>query len=121
MSYPPVRTVALLRGQVERLLTDTCAIQTYAAVRDSEGGQADTWSETQSDVPCRVSPSGLTPAERVIAERLAAERLYAVTLPATVAISERDRIVWDGQTLEVVSVALRTDQIVGRVLAEMKG
>lgn len=109
--------VAQFRTVANRFLTDTCSIQTYTAVSDSEGGQTDTWNTTQTGVPCRVSATGLTPDERALAGRVTTERLYAATLPQGTTITNRDRIVWSGNTLEVISVAVETDQIVLRVLA----
>jgi len=107
-----------LRAMQTDFLPDTCSIQTYTAASDSQGGRTDTWTTTQTGVPCRVWPSDLSPSERVTLERLATERVYAVTVPVTITVTERDRIVWSGHTLEVKSVALQTHELARRLVAE---
>jgi hypothetical protein len=119
VSLLPPGYVAAQRQRAELSLTDLCDIWEYTAISDLEGGQTDTWSETQSDIPCRVAPGGLSPREQIVAQKLRAERVYTVTLPAETAIDERDRIVWRGDTYEVKSVAKETTQFLQQVMVEL--
>lgn len=108
MSIPNAADLAQMRAESDLALTDTCTIRRYTSVSDSEGGATDTWVDNATSVPCRVSPVGQ--AERIIGQRLAAESQWIVRFTATRDITVRDRIVWDGRTLEVTGVADRTDE-----------
>lgn len=118
MSLLPPGYVAHTTAHAELLLTDTCDIREYTAISDMEGGQTDTWTTTETDVPCHFAPAGAG-IERIIGERLSAEVQWVGRLPLSVTrLDPRDRIVWNGRSLEVVFVLDRTNRIVQVVAAK---
>jgi SPP1 family predicted phage head-tail adaptor len=114
----PPGTVAFLRTQAERSLTDECVIQTPTTSVGSYGNQTTTWS-TVDTVACRVSPSALTPGERQQADQPQTWSTWTVLLPAETTVTDDDRITWNGQTFAVIAAqAPRTDEILRRVIVE---
>lgn len=103
-------------------LPDTCIIQRVSNAPDGSGSQTETWA-TSSTVACRVTPTGQqSPAERIIAERIQAASPFTVILPHDADITERDRISWSGQILQVRGVlAPRSWQTTIRAVCERIG
>lgn len=90
--------------------TVTISRATYSA--DGMGGQAETWAAVGT-ATARVSPAG-TGSEAITAGGgVAAVSPWVVTLPAGTDITERDRIGYEGQVLEVVGLDSPRDWALG--------
>lgn len=95
--------LATLRVEVQETLTDTCAIQRLSQTSDGAGGQADSWA-TVATAACRVRPGGQESQERLMAERVQASSPFVFSFAWDTDLTERDQIVFDGQTYRVLGV-----------------
>lgn len=85
----------------ERVLTDTCSIQTITKVSDGSGGFTDTISSTVSDCAMLTTGSEL---EQLVAERLQGQTVATLMLPLTASINHEDKVSKDGNTYHVQSL-----------------
>ncbi|MDE2100083.1 MAG: hypothetical protein KGL39_22705 [Patescibacteria group bacterium] len=104
--------VAGLSSLNTALLPDTCTIQRRTQASDGMGGQTDTWSNKYTGVACRVGlPSRVVTrigAEVIDAAALTSIADREVVFSAGQDILVEDRIVYSGQTMEVVAVGAPT-------------
>jgi len=88
----------------DSLLVNSCTIQRYTeGVQDDYGNPDKTWAVLHTDEPCRWS----TPKNREImvgAEVVIAELELFL---GDIDITERDRVILDGRTYEVISATQR--------------
>jgi hypothetical protein len=107
-----------LRTVAAAFLPDTAAIARYTETSTSDG-VVQSWVTVATGVACRVSPLGISAAERagMAADGggvLRAISEWVVWLPALTDITERDRITvtgadrTDGRTFEVTRIGQRT-------------
>lgn len=96
-------------------LPDTCTIRDVVSVADDMGGYSDDYSDTATDVPCRVQADVLQATEAIDIAAIKGKNTYTVSLPYNQAVSATSRIVWNGKTLEVLAVYDHSWQLVKRV------
>jgi hypothetical protein len=88
------------------LLTNTCTIQRYTeGAVDGYGNPSNTWAALHTDEPCRWS----YPKNREI--KIGAQVvIYDIELfLGNIDVTERDRVVLNGRTYEILSAAQRQD------------
>lgn len=89
----------------EDLLTDVCDISRYTeGAADDYGNLVKTWATVYTAEPCRLVPSG---GREITVDKQVVVSNWLIHLEATVVITERDRIVIDSQTYEVILVQNR--------------
>lgn len=100
--------LATMRAQVNARLFDTAVIHAVGKVSDGAGAFTETWSAVVGGtVLCRVDPLGQNATgSRVVASREALEVSYRLTLPYDAPIAQNNRVVVNGKTYEVVSLAV---------------
>lgn len=100
--------LSAMRAQVLARLPDTAIIQALSKVSDGAGAFTETWGAVSGGtVLCRVDPLGTNTTEaRVVANREALEVSYRLTVPYDAPIEQNNRVVVDGRTYEVVSLAI---------------
>ena len=103
-----------MRAAADALLADHCTIQRAVETRTAQGGTRQTWSDLATGVACRLDVlRGLTinaSNEKEIDGALGVALDYTLYLPHDQDITEKDRVVLDGdpprggQTFEVQAV-----------------
>lgn len=116
--------IAGLSALNSALLPDACTIRRRTQASDGMGGQTDSWSDHYTNVACRVGlPSRIVTrigVEVIDAGALTSIADREVVFAAGQDILVEDRIVYNGQTLEVVAVGAPTSFSVSvRVLAKV--
>lgn len=102
-----------MRGELNATLPGTAIIQSRTAAADGQGGQ--TWVYSGSGtVMARLSPEMLRGSEGEAAGRIMELSPWILTLPAHTAITETDRVVYDGVTYEVSEVMTRVPWEISR-------
>lgn len=86
------------------LFPDTCDIYRDVAGRDSAGQPTVTPDPTPRTLACRVSPTGGGDRERAVADRLLTINTWDIALPADTDVVKTDRIVYAGDTFEILAV-----------------
>lgn len=118
-----------MRATIEEHKQDTVRIVTITNVRDSTGGTSQT-EVLGEPIGARFAPLGEagTQGEIEVAGRLGMVEPWIVTLPARLAISERDRLrlirAEDGATVDVEVARVptpRSEELAVRVLAQEIG
>lgn len=99
--------IALMRTTIEDALPGTAVIHTSTLASDGQGGWIPTYSASGT-VVARLSPEGLRGEEPELAGRISEVRHLVLTIPAETTVSVDDRIVYDGETFDVVEVRDRT-------------
>ena len=101
---------AYARVSALQLMPESVTIQTYSSEQLSTGGWSQEWDDSYLNVRARISArSGLAGQERRIADQIQTEVDFLLTLPYDQPIATKNRILFEGQTLEVVFVdALRS-------------
>lgn len=108
-----------LRGEFDDLLGESCEIQRATTTSDGMGGSTDTWA-TVATVCCTVAPVSRTGRAERTGEQVREVQARMVTLPAETDVRLTDRLIVNGQTLEVVDLReSRTYEIVRRVEARI--
>jgi hypothetical protein len=91
----------------ESLLIHTCNVSRYSeGAVDAYGQPAQTWATVYTALPCRLIPSGGREVKRDLQVVISDWTLH---LAADVTITEKDRIVVDNISYEVLLVKLRND------------
>ena len=108
--------LARMRAQVSERLYDTAVIQSVSNASDGAGGVTPTWSAVVGGtVLCRLDPLGQTSMEAgVVANREALTVSYRLTMPYNAPIEENCRVVVNGNTYEVVALAVDHSKNVSR-------
>lgn len=98
--------LASLRDAADDWLPDTCTIQTPTEAVDATGGVTLTWADTYEDVPVRVDPAALggVAAETIRNFALESKAVFNASLKYTQDIAPDYRLVFAGDTYEVVTV-----------------
>ena len=99
--------LASLRATLTTSLPGTVTVTRSTATADGFGGQTEAWAAIGT-VAARVSPYG-NGQENITAGGVVAVAPWTVTLPYGTSISERDRVTYAGQTLEVISTSSPRD------------
>lgn len=106
--------LAGMRDDAETLLlTQTCTIQTVSRASDGMGGFTETWNNTHTNVPCRLSPQG--GSGRVQGDQFTVVTGWVLDVAYDQAIAAGNRVVLGGDTFDVLEVRDdHTDRIVRR-------
>lgn len=107
--------LADMRTEAASSLPDVCTIRSKTSVADDMGGVSETYSDTATNVPCRVQADVLQSTEAIDVAAIKGKNTYTVSLPYNQAVSNTSRIVWSGKTLEVLAVYDHSWQLVKRV------
>lgn len=98
-----------LRGLQMLALADRGSIQQRVSVDDAGGGVTQTWTVTETGVPCRIAP--LSGTRGMTAERIDERSTHTVTVPAGTDITAADRFdIDDRGTYEVTAARERTNE-----------
>lgn len=92
--------LAGLRTTLGESLPQTVVVSRSTASSDGMGGQDEVWAAAGT-VAARISPAGDGMDDLVGGEAVNVAP-WVVTLPVGTSITDRDRIIYDGQTFEVV-------------------
>lgn len=96
--------LAQLRTDLAALLPDTCIILSSTYTPDGVGGQTQTWGTAAASAACRVDPYQRQDSAGIVAEREAARTWYRLTVEYNAALAYDCRVVFDGDTYEVVQL-----------------
>lgn len=88
-----------MRTTLATTLPGTAIISRSTQGSDGMGGITDTWNNVGT-VAARVSPSG-GGVEMIAGGEFVAATGWVITVPVGTNVTERDRIVYDGQTYEI--------------------
>ena len=91
----------------KQFMTDACVVVTKTTASDTAGGRSTSWTGATSTT-CRVAPTGNQPQEQIIAQRAGTTAVYTISLPVSVTVTAKDRLVVDGRTFEVIGVLARS-------------
>lgn len=95
-----------MRSLADDWLPDTCTIQTLTTTLGNQGGVIKSWSNTYTNVLCRLDPGGSPGggSESLQNETIVGIGDFVLSVPYDQAIGITDRIVHQSKTYEVVSV-----------------
>lgn len=96
---PSVGQVERMRATAAGALPDTATVRRLTRVPSGGGGYTDSWVDVAT-VACRIAPVGGGEGATV-GDAVSDRTTHVVTLPALTDVAEADRLVVDGQTLEV--------------------
>ena len=106
-----------MRNAQEDLLPDTCTIQTNTRTRSDFGGQASSWADAATAVPCRLVRVDPRVRNELTGEQEQLQADWWLTLHHDQSIALGQRVVVNGLTLEPVDLNEgRSWQTVTRVL-----
>lgn len=112
--------LAELRRREESTMTDTADIVSYERVSDDAGGSLVT-PATQSNVPCRRSPSLANSGEVPFGGQLASGLQWRFAFPYGTAVTSDDEIVYGSERFAVMGVlGPRTPELCRRIIAVEK-
>jgi len=96
----------LYRGIIESTLlaTDTCAIWTREWTADDMGGGEWTYTAAATAVPCRLVPKALGQREEIVGGQITVHDLYTLSIHWDRDLDETMRVVFGGETFEVIHV-----------------
>jgi len=99
--------LASLRATLTTSLPGTVTVTRSSVTADGFGGQTEAWAAIGT-VAARVSPTG-NGQENITAGGVIAVAPWTVTMPYGTNITERDRLTYQGQTLEVITTSSPRD------------
>jgi len=88
-----------MNGLIASFANHTVTISTPSAAQDSSGFNTPSYSGSASNVPCRIHE--LTGSETVRYGRPLGRRVFIGSFEQGVTINPKDRVSWEGVTLEV--------------------
>jgi len=92
-----------MRLDAEALMPSTCTTQVRSTTSDGQGGVTETWTDTD-DVPCRLAPMGLGNRSSSEGDRFVVHEAYILSVHWDRSIAPGNRVVFDSDTYEVLSV-----------------
>lgn len=101
------RTIAMVKRNVDGMLTETCTIQRESAGRGTMGETVHVWDTVAVDVACRLIRAGQG-ASKAIAEAVGTQEIlvdeYRLITPAGTPLNTDYRVVVGGKTYQVMKV-----------------
>ena len=94
--------LADLRSVADNYLPDTCTIQTKATTAGAMGGIVEAYTNTYTNVACRLDPK--SGGEAVINFTVEGNTVWMLNIPYDQAIAVTDRVVHSSKTYEVKRV-----------------
>jgi hypothetical protein len=100
------RTMAIVRRNVDEILTDTCTIEQQTGITGLMGEPLDSWEVIASDVPCRVIRAKVPNAssQTVVGSQEAMVELYRLECPYQTVFAVDNRVTVNGAVYQVVQV-----------------
>ncbi len=102
MSLLTAKELTDIRAEVEKMLPGTCTIMDRSTTRDAIGGGTATWGTASADVLCKLAP------ERAMVGGLGGQVSvytgWVLSVPFDQAVTAGQRVVYDSDNFEVVSV-----------------
>jgi len=92
-----------MRSDSEALMPSTCSVLTRTETPDGQGGVTVTWA-TATAVPCRLAPMNLMARTDTAGDQFSIHEIYVLSVHWDRAIKSFDRIVYDSDTYQVMSV-----------------
>lgn len=92
------------RSDVLVTLTDTCTIQRATEATDTYGHTAKTWATAVSGALCRFDPFARQDSAGQVAMQEQGRAWYRLTLAWDTDLRDGDRVVYDGDTYEVLQL-----------------
>ena len=105
-----------MRSEQSGTLPGTAVISRNSPTSDGMGGWTDAWAAVGT-VLGRLAPASASGAERMVADRITGEDAWVITLPQGTDVTERDRVVIDSRTFEVVTPLAHSWETARRVVA----
>lgn len=96
--------MASFRALAESAMSDTCTIQRNVTTKTNRGGSPSGWTNTYTNVPCRISAHTERRQEQELGEEIRPLPRFDLHLPAGQTIDPTMRVVVNGHTYEVVKV-----------------
>lgn len=94
--------LASMRAEVLYLMPDTCAILSATSAADGYGGYTVTWGTATASIACRID--SVRKSENQAGAALQPFHGYVLTLPYNATITTDNRVVYGGDTYNVLSV-----------------
>jgi len=91
------------RLHAEELLPSTCTIQVRSTAPDGMGGITESWADTE-DVPCRLDAIGVAGKGSATGDQFTIHTAWVLYVHWDRAIAAGNRVVFAGDTYEVLSV-----------------
>jgi hypothetical protein len=102
------RTIAVVRRNVNEMLTDTCRIERQTGITGTMGEPLNSWETVATEVPCRVIRSSLrlgASAMQVVGSQESMVELYRLICPVGTGFTVDDRVTLsDDSVYQVVNV-----------------
>jgi len=95
---------ARLGSVVEDTLSSTASISRHASTKDGAGGTDRTWVNVRNSVPCSLSAHTSHADGFGSHDAVRSSSEFRASFPRGTDVRERDRVVCEGRTFEVVSV-----------------
>ncbi|MDQ5960159.1 MAG: Head-tail adaptor protein [Pseudomonadota bacterium] len=108
--------LAAMRATQAEALPGTAVISRNSPTSDGMGGWTDAWVAVGT-VDARLAAAQESGAERLIADRIVGLDAWIITTPQGTDVTERDRVVIDSRTFEVVTVLPWSWETARRVVA----
>lgn len=93
-----------LRAAHRAMLTGSCTIQHKSKAANSMGGADDTWQSELFTTPCRLMPQQATRQGELVGEREVLTSYYRLTVPYDADLRPDDRVLFDGDTYQVIAL-----------------
>ena len=91
-----------MRTDAEDLLPSTCTIQTLSTIPDGMGGVEESWSDID-DVPCRLDITNWQSKTAIDGDQFSLHDIWLLYVHWDQAIASGNRVVFDGDTYDVLS------------------
>jgi len=95
--------LAQARSDAEELLPSTCTIQVRSTAADGYGGVSESWSDTD-DVPCRLDNVSVKARMEGSGDKTTVHDAWTLFVHWDRSIAAGNRVVFGGDTYEVISV-----------------
>lgn len=95
--------LAQARLDAEELLPSTCTIKVRSTSPDGQGGVTESWSDTDS-VPCRLDPMNVAAKSSASGDKFTVHDVWTLYVHWDRSIAAGNRVVFDSDTYEVLSV-----------------
>ena len=91
------------RSDAEELLPSTCTIQVRSTAADGQGGVTESWSDTDG-VPCRLDAMNVSARSSASGDKFTLHDAWTLYIHWDRSITAGNRVVFDSDTYEVLSV-----------------
>jgi head-tail adaptor len=96
--------LAGMRQAALRALPGLCTIQSVTRTADGQGGWTEAWVSAATNVPCKLSATAIRMEGQSTGAQFVVRTGWKLAVPYDQAISTSNRVVFGGDTYEVLSV-----------------